>query len=1005
MSASTGRNEAVTDREDPYETAFIPPAITHLPDLDHPWVGLESFRDDTRAYFFGRDTEISELHLRLRSHPLLVVYGQSGLGKTSILTAGLIPRLRAEGKRPLLVRLRYDNPALDPTAQFVAAVFGWGEHQDGRVGMTPHPTKSLPWVRRLADRLGVQLPEDHASRLWLRLHYREKRPEISHLIFDQFEEVFTLGGSTVGVESAVRDALSILIQGAIPEPIARVIAEHDGFLDVFDPDSVAVRVVLALRDDYIYALNRWLVHLPALGQNNFELRALTGPAAFDAVFKPGELRCRYRSEISDAGRIDTGLPPIIYPDTAERIVRFVARRAADVSLADIEAVPPILSLLCRELNERRFSPRPETGDTPGAQIAFSETDADIETIINTFYERCLVGCPEAVRIFVEEDLVSYSGARVAQDEESILNVFQHGCEISGALARHAAGFGDPDAARACLNDLVSRRLLSPLVDKRYELIHDLLAAIVTKSRAARIDRLRKEDADRAAQQEREAKEAAQRQARVTRRHLSMAAGALVVAIVAAAVSFVQYERAKGAESNATRARDEGEKLIGFMTMSLRDKLDGIGRLDILIDVNRSVEEYYDSFATGKESPEVLRRRSFLMINKGDVMVARGDLVGALQSYRAGMAIRGQLVKQDPANATWQREFAISLDYVGDVLREQGDRTGALSSYSQAMAIRETHVKQDGSDERWLRDLAVSYSNIGDVQSDQGDLVGASKSYRDSLALHERLARMDTRNFERQRDISLVYEKIGDTQNLEGNRIGALESYQQSLTIAEKLVRLEPKNARWRRDLSVSYEKVSDMQSVVDGLDSALYGYRSSLAIREGLARQDRSNARWQRDLSLSYERQGDVQRAVGDLASALKSYSDVLEIRGRLVRTDPGNAIWQRDLSVSYEKMAEVLTARGDLASALQCYQASLAIREQLVIQDPRNVGWMGDLAFSRWRMGRTLRRVDSKGAMEGRAMVVSARDTLQEMKGRTGLNGLQQEWLAAIDAELRDWR
>src|SRR5215813_8882123 len=84
-----------------------------LGDLEHPWLGLESFREETRAYFFGRDAEIAEIHLRLRSHPLLVLYGRSGLGKTSILTAGLLPALRSEKKkktegrenRPMLLRL------------------------------------------------------------------------------------------------------------------------------------------------------------------------------------------------------------------------------------------------------------------------------------------------------------------------------------------------------------------------------------------------------------------------------------------------------------------------------------------------------------------------------------------------------------------------------------------------------------------------------------------------------------------------------------------------------------------------------------------------------------------------------------------------------------------------------------------------------------------------------------------------------------------------------------
>jgi hypothetical protein len=87
-----------------------------------------------------------------------------------------------------------------------------------------------------------------------------------------------------------------------------------------------VRIVLSLRSDYVYALNRWRRHLPALGQNSFELRALRGPAAFDAVFKPGELRCQYQGEVNEQNRVDTGLSPIITQETAQRIVRFVAEK-------------------------------------------------------------------------------------------------------------------------------------------------------------------------------------------------------------------------------------------------------------------------------------------------------------------------------------------------------------------------------------------------------------------------------------------------------------------------------------------------------------------------------------------------------------------------------------------------------------------------------------------------------------------------------------------------------
>lgn len=484
---------ASADAEAPFETEARSTPALHVADLEHPWLGLESFREETREYFFGRDAEIAELHLRLRNHPLLVLYGRSGLGKTSILMAGLVPRLHDEQQRPLHLRLRYEDTAPDACSQLVSAVFGWGDRQGGPICLKTRPTKSLEWTKRLGQELKLSLPEDPPSRVWLRLHYRDEPPDITHLILDQFEEVFTLGAQRPGAESGVRDTLAILLQGAIPEAISRAIVEHDSFVDHFDLDSVPVRVILALRDDFVYALNRWRRHLPALGQNNFELRALRGPAAFEAVFNPGELRCHYRGKVSNADKTETGLPPIVSEDTAQRIVRFFAKKGEEVPIEEIEAVPPILSLLCRELNERRFTQPAGSPEAPAAHLMFRENDADIETIIASFYKRCLAGLPEAVRIFIEEELVRYSGVRLVQDEKSILTAFEEGCEIPGAAhGRRAPGFGDVSAARACLHDLVNQRLLSALGDRTrsYELVHDLLAGVVEKSRtAARTARL------------------------------------------------------------------------------------------------------------------------------------------------------------------------------------------------------------------------------------------------------------------------------------------------------------------------------------------------------------------------------------------------------------------------------------------------------------------------------------------------------------------------------------
>jgi hypothetical protein len=49
---------AVAETVPPEEQTLL--ASKPLTDLEHPWLGLESFREETRAYFFGRDAEIAD---------------------------------------------------------------------------------------------------------------------------------------------------------------------------------------------------------------------------------------------------------------------------------------------------------------------------------------------------------------------------------------------------------------------------------------------------------------------------------------------------------------------------------------------------------------------------------------------------------------------------------------------------------------------------------------------------------------------------------------------------------------------------------------------------------------------------------------------------------------------------------------------------------------------------------------------------------------------------------
>ena len=144
----------------------------------HPWLGLDSFTEETKQYFHGRDEEVAELARRVQRTVLTVLFGQSGLGKTSILRAGIVPRLRPLGFCPVYVRVDYSADAPSPSEQIKQAIFRATE-------------TSGEWSRPGAAIEGESL--------WEFLHHRDDvlrdadgKELLPLLIFDQFEEIFTL---------------------------------------------------------------------------------------------------------------------------------------------------------------------------------------------------------------------------------------------------------------------------------------------------------------------------------------------------------------------------------------------------------------------------------------------------------------------------------------------------------------------------------------------------------------------------------------------------------------------------------------------------------------------------------------------------------------------------------------------------------------------------------------------------------------------------------------------
>lgn len=553
-------------------------ASGHAIDSEHPWLGLDSFTEETRAFFFGREQEVAELGRRVQRKLLTILFGQSGLGKTSILRAGIVPKLRPNGYCPVYVRIDYGAESPPPAEQIKQAIFRATRAQG-------------EWTQAGAAVEGESL--------WEFLHHRDDvlrdaqgAVVVPLLIFDQFEEIFTLAqGDDHGRRRAAQflEELADLVENRPPRALEARIDGDDSIPERFDFSRADYRILIALREDYLAHLEGVKSVMPSITQNRMRLARMTGPQALAAVVKPG-------------GRL-------VSEEVAESIVRFVAGGS---ELPNAEVEPSLLSLICRELNNARIA----QGRT---EISVDLLAGSKETILAEFYERALADQPAAVRRFIEDEMLTDSGFRESLGEERVRKAF------------NAAG-ASPDA----LAKLVDRRLLrveERLDLRRVELTHDVLCKVVAESRDLRHAREAKEAAERelAAQK---AREHAARKALVRARQVAAACAVLAIgAIAGAAFGYYNMKRAQEAEalSEKTRqmaqiARGEAEKLIVYLLDDFQLELAPIGRLDIVAELAQRALAYYRELPAQLRTPETERNRALALVSYGAVlrMQAKAD---------------------------------------------------------------------------------------------------------------------------------------------------------------------------------------------------------------------------------------------------------------------------------------------------------------------------------------------------------------------------------------------
>jgi tetratricopeptide (TPR) repeat protein len=609
-----------------------------LVDPDHPWLGLDSFSEETRQFFFGREDEVAELARRVQRKALAILFGQSGLGKTSILRAGIVPRLRKEGFCPVYVRIDYSRDSPAPSQQIKQEIFRATE----ALGKWTRPGSAVP-----------------GESLWEFLHHRDDfltddrgATLIPLLIFDQFEEIFTLGQmddfGRKRAEEFIAD-LADLVENRPPHAIELMLETEESVVERFDFNRADYRILIALREDYLAHLEGLKAQMPSITQNRMRLARMTGQQALAAVEKPG-------------GKL-------VSEEVAESIVRFVAGGS---ELRNAEVEPSLLSLVCRELNNARIR-------QGRAEISADLLAGSRDTILNEFYERALADQPPGVRRFIEDEMLTDSGFRESLAEERVQK-----------------GFAAADAMANALPVLVNRRLLrieERLDMRRVELTHDVLCAVVAESRNARHEREAKEEAERQLEAQR-AREAATHRALIRVRKVAFGCAVLaLVAVGGALFGYLNMKRAQDAEAKASSARalaesarGEAEKLIVYLLDDFYLELEPVGRLDIVADLSKRALAYYAALPSELRTPQTERNRALALVRYGYVLRYQAKLDEGGKVLSEAIDVLERLRREGDTSEIAAIGHALGLSARGRVFDSSGSISKALPFAEQAVEI-------------------------------------------------------------------------------------------------------------------------------------------------------------------------------------------------------------------------------------------------------------------------------------------------------------------------------
>lgn len=453
----------------------------------NPWLGLESYKEGEVLY--GRDEDIRDLTQSVLNDRDTLLYGKSGIGKSSILNAGIIPAARRHGYLPVLIRFSHkeQNTYLYQIKNAIAnAMIPIPVDETGnQIALSPEQQKIRESKLALRIKEVVECKNSEKESIYEYLHrytfHADEGERIKLLIiFDQFEEIFTLQSNEVKKKrffSELADFLNDIMPSELQQ---EVISQHDtqeeiSIVDGADLDDLFkdldlginndapeyvtdndIHLVFTIREDFLSEFEYYSASIPSLKQNRYGLRPINEEQAAQIILRP--------------------VPGLINEDVAKLIIEKVTGRT-DFELdgiPEIEVDSAVLSLYLNRLCDAKI----------GDKITSELVEQKGGEIIADFYKDAISSISESTIEYLEDMLLNGQGRR---DNITVFDAVNDG------------GATEEELDILCNKKKILRQF-NYAGDLRIEYVHDILCPVVKVHKEERL-LLKQQEEERIRQEE------------------------------------------------------------------------------------------------------------------------------------------------------------------------------------------------------------------------------------------------------------------------------------------------------------------------------------------------------------------------------------------------------------------------------------------------------------------------------------------------------------------------